>query len=68
MRNPVRSLIWSSSCAFVVRLVLVLWATSRVLAMQIILDAQALRLEDGPSELAGGLQGPLSESCGGAAI
>ena len=68
MRNSVRSLIWWSSRAFVKRHVLLLWATSRVLAMQIILDAQALCLEDGPSELAGGLQGPLSKSCGGAAI
>ncbi len=36
IRNPVRSLIWWSSRAFVKRHVLVLWATSRVLAMQIV--------------------------------
>ena len=36
MRNPVWSLIWWSPRAFVKHHVLVLWATSRDLAMQIV--------------------------------
>ncbi len=44
------------------------WATSCVLTMQILSDAQALHVEDDPSRLASGPWGPLLQSCGRATI